>query len=654
MEQTPIPSLVHLCLEFISVSFGRISWHHSHLTEDAKSIVFSYLSQRGALSNEAIEYFLPNSQTILNLADNPNIENPALITIAKITGSSLTSISLVDCFSLTDQGLISLSKETPQLQRLDLGGCFLLSWIGMYHLAQNNNKLNELDLTECSNIGDKAIAAILRSSTLTILTIAECYRVQFTFQNLSTVDPMDEIPFVFDVHKDVKAPLKSLCLRRTPVTDNSIKIITEIFDDIRILDLSWCTKLTGEFAVYIANKKFEKIFALNLWGVKVDDRVVNILCRACTGLTSLTLCDNMEITEQSVISMIAMLSSLHTLNLWGCTNLSNPSIQLLLRHGTKLQSLGLSFCTQINDLALVTFSNLTRVKSLQFESCPLISDKTLNTLGNTTISSINFRKCTSLGSSALENCILRCPNITSLNVSFVQISKDGLFNCLAICKQIKVLDISGNKTMDDSLIENLIKNDLHESLLTLKLDECPNITDRAIQDVLKVFTKLQTLSLCFCSKLSDPSFETMSKNNFSLTSISLGGCGLFTDNAIKKISLYCPKMKDLVIPWNKLLTDLTMEYLGNGCKSLKTLNLAYCPLLTDEGLKHLGSCRALKRLDLGHCPSFSATALLSFVGRMKHLQVLRIKKNSSEEISSYLEEQITKLLGNITLETTAP
>lgn len=83
------------------------------------------------------------------------------------------------------------------------------------------------------------------------------------------------------------------------------------------------------------------------------------------GLTSLTLCDNVEITEQSVISMIAMLSSLHTLNLWGCISISNPSLQLLLRHGTNLQSLGLSFCNQINDLALATFSNLTKIKSLQ-------------------------------------------------------------------------------------------------------------------------------------------------------------------------------------------------------------------------------------------------------------------------------------------------
>lgn len=47
------------------------------------------------------------------------------------------------------------------------------------------------------------------------------------------------------------------------------------------------------------------------------------LFRICTGLTSLSLCDCTEITEQSIIAIIAMLTSLHTLNLWGCTSLSN-------------------------------------------------------------------------------------------------------------------------------------------------------------------------------------------------------------------------------------------------------------------------------------------------------------------------------------------
>jgi hypothetical protein len=96
--------------------------------------------------------------------------------------------------------------------------------------------------------------------------------------------------------------------------------------------------LTNNFTNVFVDNKLEKLFALNLWGIKgLTDEGVTIICRACTNITSLTLCDCPELTENSMISVLAMLSGLTTLNLWGCAGFSNASLQLMIRHGTKLQ-----------------------------------------------------------------------------------------------------------------------------------------------------------------------------------------------------------------------------------------------------------------------------------------------------------------------------
>lgn len=55
----------------------------------------------------------------------------------------------------------------------------------------------------------------------------------------------------------------------------------------------------------------------------LTDACIFSLCKCYTSLTSLTICDCTELTEDSIVAILAFLTSLHTLNLWGCTTLSN-------------------------------------------------------------------------------------------------------------------------------------------------------------------------------------------------------------------------------------------------------------------------------------------------------------------------------------------
>lgn len=87
--------------------------------------------------------------------------------------------------------------------------------------------LNEVDLTDCYSTDDRALYELLQCPTLTILTLAECYKVTWKFENVEN----------FNKQVAKNSTVKSLCMRHTLIDDNSVLTITELCDSLRILDL---------------------------------------------------------------------------------------------------------------------------------------------------------------------------------------------------------------------------------------------------------------------------------------------------------------------------------------------------------------------------------------------------------------------------------
>ncbi len=116
---------------------------------------------------------------------------------------------------------------------------------------------------------------------------------------------------------------------------------------------SWCDRLTEQWVIYLSDNRLNKLFSLNCWGLKhLSDTSINLICRLCQGLTSLTICDNPLMTEQSLIPIIAMLTSLQNLNVWGCNNLSTCVYlaSLLLLHSILFLPIMLCYCWSSYDL----------------------------------------------------------------------------------------------------------------------------------------------------------------------------------------------------------------------------------------------------------------------------------------------------------------
>lgn len=307
------------------------------------------------------------------------------------------------------------------------------------------------------------------------------------------------------------------------------------------------------------------MFALNVWGIRqLTDNAVSVLCRSLPALTSLTICDCPNLTEQSLISVIAMTPKVHTLNMWGCTAVTAAAIQLFIRHTPQLQNFGLSFCPGITDSALANMSKLSELKSLQFESCAQITDKSLAGIASNNILTINLRRCPKLTSVGIEECVKNCPSVQTLNLAQCNLTTQSVYNMILASRNLRSLDLSGMKELDDATLLLITKSELQSKMVSIKLDECLEISNTAVQQIFANCTNLQVISLCFCKQLTDDSFNTLSPRNYSLTSISLGGCGSFTNTTIEKIAQCCPKLKDLVIP---VCGDIVINNLFSGTKT---------------------------------------------------------------------------------------
>ncbi|PRP87161.1 hypothetical protein PROFUN_01423 [Planoprotostelium fungivorum] len=625
---------------------GLVRLGSQNLTEDVKSLVFNHEFTRGKVTDDVMENFLENGQTGLSLNECVHITDASLRHIARNVGHSIKTLTLVDCSRITDGGIRALSENAKVLTKLDLTGCFMISRFGADALSRNCTTLSELELTECLSIDDSAIYSLLQSKSLNILTLADCHNVLFLFHDVSD----------FDREKATNPNLKSLCLRHTRVTDESIQNITELCSDLRILDLSWCSRITNQSAQTIGDKKYPNLFALNLWGcTALTDGGLSHLCRNLPKLSSLTLSECTGLTDQSIISIIAMAANVTSLNLWGCQSLSPASIQLLLRHSPKMQTLGLSYCSQINDAALEGISQkVSQLKAIQFEQCNGVTNKTIASMGSKTLTTINLRRCSLVTSEGIWECLQRCDSLTNLNLAFCSLDVtfvDQLcqFQCLPI---IKVLDLSGFKSLTDAHLHQLIENDgFCNSVTTFKLDECTGLTDAGIDGMLRRCTNLQHISLCFCRELTDESFSAMEEGtHHSLLSISVGGCGKFTDVLLRRAS-HCPKLKELTLAWNKLITDKEIPNLASRCQNLKTVNLSYCHLITDVAIKAIvENCRNIKRLDAGYCPDISIAGFMTASLRLKNLMFLRLMSTCLGAIEEFFVESMKRNCPHLKIE----
>ena len=275
-----------------------------------------------------------------------------------------------------------------------------------------------------------------------------------------------------------------------------------------------------------------------------------------------------------------------------------------------LEELRINYTGRFYDRHMSGIARLKKLKKLSVRSCDELTEATLDVLRY--LPDLRELSLTEVdGIFSLEPLAL-CKSLTTLTFS-----SNGHFDflgldCLRDMSQLKKLDLSYNKTLEDKHLRHLAHCG---SLESLNLKGCLEVTDDGLS-VLDSMTKLKTLNLARCKRVQGAFLENLSS---TIRELTLSGCDLDDANAASFVRF--DRLENLHLDGNKRLTESAFEGL-KACQALEVLDLAGLPV-TGEHLRLMASFSNLKSLDLSRCQDATGEDIAQ-LRRCRGLETLRL------------------------------
>jgi hypothetical protein len=112
----------------------------------------------------------------------------------------------------------------------------------------------------------------------------------------------------------------------------------------------------------------------------------------------------------------------------------------------------------------------------------------------------------------------------------------------------------------------------------------------------------------------------------SLTSLDLSGCGQITDRGVTSLAFHLPHLDELHLQGCTRVTSESIVALAHNCRDLKILNLQGCVRVDDVALDHLTRhCLWLEVLNLQGCHRLTDASLFAIVCNCPNLTSLDIR-----------------------------
>lgn len=199
-----------------------------------------------------------------------------------------------------------------------------------------------------------------------------------------------------------------------------------------------------------------------------------------------------SLQNSSDIEFLASLHNLNTVIISGCSNFNDYSLEFLSK-ATNLITLSLTNCDNITDNGINTLAlRLHKIKTLQFNNCPRITDKTIEYFTHLPLSNLDLKHCSGITDHSLQLICKYFPQLLRLYLSCCSITDNGIRNIPKL-HNLEILDLSG----------------------------CSQISDNGVNDIAKL-SNLKQLSLSF-SSVSDTGLSRL-KSIPSLVTVDVRSC----------------------------------------------------------------------------------------------------------------------------------
>ncbi|XP_075875353.1 uncharacterized protein fbxl9 isoform X1 [Nelusetta ayraudi] len=546
---------------------------------------------------------------IISQLDGFSMSRPLLQEVGICLGSKLESLALPGS-SITEASLLALLPRLTALRRLDLRGLDSLFMSGAFLSREEHRKQVKSAL---SGLEELDLSDLRYLSDLTFNRLTGCTP---HLRRLSLAGC--HIAFEFDPYRgcpagSVENSSALLSLR------NLRRLLTEQKSTLVAVDLSR-TSISPESLRTIS---------------QVQGLVLEELClQGCK-----------ELTDYSVEVLVKHQPALQRLDISACTELTSRSVEAVARGLRTLTHLSLSRDWRITEKGLADLLSLPTLKSVDLSECLHVSGteivKGLKGSGaaGAQLECLNLKNCTYirdfavfsvtqlLGDSLRELDLTLCVNVTDLSVRSIA----------TYLQRLVVLRLGWCKEITDWGLLGMVETTICEPDQEMQADKGPRFTGTfgimgffkpprlpfderpklVTQDDLEQFKEQAGASLLALSRLQE---------------LDLSACPKITDSSVTQVVRY-PDLQRLSLSMLPEISDASLVSVARHCRSLTSLALSYCPGISDRGLAQAAPyLHRLQHLHLSCCDNItdrSLSLLVQHCSRLRTLDISRCSKISA-------------------------
>ena len=379
-----------------------IIYHHFEITDKGLQAV---------LSSENMEKVEIHSGKITGTELNPGVNysknihfltlrcsgllDPELVRILQLCGTHLKTLAIPDS-SITGKGFSVLLGKLINLETLDVKGCKYITKEGMIEILQMcGTQLKVLDLTGTYISGEGLSVLKAKLSNLDTLNLGFCRFI--TKQGMLELLQM------------CGAKLTVLQIYGTIVTGEGLSALQGKLENLDMLDLKYCRRITTQGMIEILQMCGTKLKALDISGTKI--------------------------TGESLFGVSGKLINLEILTLGGCDSITQQGLlELLQLCGTQLKALNLAATKITGEGLSVLRGKLNKLETLYLRACRWITNQGMMEL--------------------LQMC---GPELKVLNLSSTNISGEGLSVLQGKLINLETLDLGYCECITDQGISEILE-----------------------------------------------------------------------------------------------------------------------------------------------------------------------------------------------------
>ncbi|XP_037539091.1 F-box/LRR-repeat protein 2 [Nematolebias whitei] len=563
----------------------------------------------------------PRCNLRISQLDGFSISRSLLLEVGLCLGSKVESLALPGS-SITEASLLALLPRLTSLRRLDLRGLDTLFMSGAFLSREEHRQQVRSAL---SGLKELDLSDLRYLSDLTFSRLTGCTP---HLRRLSLAGC--HIAFEFDPYHGcpvgaVKDSSALLSLR------NLKRMLTGQRSTLVVLDLSR-TSITPESLRTVAQVQGLVLEELYLQGCK-------------------------ELTDYSVEILVKHQPSLLKLDISGCTELTSRSVEAVARGLKSLTHLSLSRDWRITEKGLADLLSVPSLTSLDLSECPHISGTEMvkglkgSKTSRANLEMLNLKSCTYvrdlavfsltqlLGDSLHELDLTSCVNVTDLSVCAISTYLQKLVVLrLGWCKEITDWGLLGmvQKTQSEPDDETEDRGPRFTRTFgnmgffkppRIPFEERPKmVTQNDLQQFkqragasLLALKRLQELDLSACAKLTDSSITQVVRHP-ELQRLSLCMLPEITDDSLASVGRHCRSLTSLALSQCPGITDRGVAQAVPHLQRLQHLHLSCCNITDRSVFLLMQNCKRLKTVDVSRCKNISITAVDLLQSRLPFLE----------------------------------